>query len=109
MAGDVAGARTVRLFDAVTGELKTTFEGHADQIDCVAITKDGRLGVSGAQDGTLRSWDLETGAPLTVLEAHASFVRSLVITPDDSQLMSGSSDKTIRTAALSARSRPKTT
>ena len=93
----------MRLFDATTGELKTTFDGHVDQVDSVGITKDGRIGVSGALDGTLRSWDLETGAPLAVLEGHASFVRSLVIMPDDARLISGSSDRTIRHWSLERR------
>ena len=93
----------MRLFDAISGEQLGRFEGHADQVECVGMTKDGRIGVSGALDGTLRSWDLETIAPLAVFEGHASFVRSLAITPDDSRLISGSSDKTIRHWTLDRR------
>jgi WD40 repeat protein len=89
-----------RLFDAATGSPKKTFEGHLSQIDCVGITRDGRIGISGSQDATLRAWDLEKGTCLGVLEGHASFVRSLAIVQDDSRVISGSADKTIRQWSL---------
>jgi len=43
--------------------LVRTLQGHIDWVRAVAITPDGRRGVSASEDNTLRVWDLETGPP----------------------------------------------
>ena len=62
----------------------------------VALTPDGRKGISGSDDNTVRVWDLESGECLKVLEGHTDFVKSVALTPDGRKAISGSYDKTVR-------------
>ena len=49
-------------------------EGHTIVCNGVALTPDGRKGISGSEDKTVRVWDLESGVCLKVLEGHTDFV-----------------------------------
>ena len=48
----------------------------------VALTPDGRKGISGSYDETVRVWDLESGVCLKVLEGHTDHVTGVALTPD---------------------------
>ncbi len=50
--------RTLRLWDAATGEPLLTLPGHAAIVYNVAFDEHGRL-LSGSEDRTLRRWNLE--------------------------------------------------
>lgn len=41
--------------------------GHTGSVDCVAVTDDGRLAVSGSDDETVRVWDVSSGACIRTL------------------------------------------
>ena len=45
-------------------------KGHTNVVMSVALTPDGRKGISGSEDKTVRVWDLESGVCLKVLEGH---------------------------------------
>ena len=47
----------VAKWEASSGQLLATFEGHTDQVRAVAVHPDGRSLVSGSWDGTVRAWD----------------------------------------------------
>ena len=60
----------LRLWDAETGQLMATLEGHADLITSIAFSSDGTL-ASGSQDGTILLWDMspvitDSGDPTAV-------------------------------------------
>jgi len=88
--------RTVRLWDAVTGALLQTLEGHTGWVRSVAFSRDGKQVVSGSSDRTVRLWDAVTGALLQTLEGHTGWVRSVAFSPDGRQIVSGSGDRTVR-------------
>ena len=69
--GDLGGLdNTVRVWDLESGVCLKVLEGHTEYVDSVALTPDGRKGISGSDDNTVRLWDLESGACLKVLEGH---------------------------------------
>ena len=53
--------KTVRVWDAVTGTLINTLQGHSGGVTAVAYSPDGTKIVSGSGDKTVRVWDAVTG------------------------------------------------
>jgi WD40 repeat protein len=50
--------RTVKLWDAQTGQLITTFEGHTEPVNGVSFSSDGQHLASSSHDKTIRIWAL---------------------------------------------------
>ena len=50
------GGRTVRVWDAETGQEKAVLKGHAAEIRSVAFSSDGNRILSGSLDTRLREW-----------------------------------------------------
>jgi len=98
--------RTVRLWDAATGALQQTLEGHTESVASVAFSPesvasvafspDSKQIVSGSWDRTVRLWDAATGALQQTLEGHTELVASVAFSPDGKQVVSGSGDRTVR-------------
>ena len=88
--------KTVRLWDAVTGQCLRVLEGHTESVWSVAWSADGRQALSGSSDQTVRLWDAVTGQCLRVLEGHTESVWSVAWSADGRQALSGSEDKTVR-------------
>jgi WD40 repeat protein len=81
----------------VIGEgLMYTFTGHSDSINCVAISPNGKILVSGSEDCAIALWNLETGKILACLEEHEAGVKAIALTPDGKMLVSASADHTIK-------------
>ncbi len=59
-----SGDRTLRLWDAQTGQELFPLKGHTDRVSSVAFSPDGKRIVSGSGDRTLRVWDAQTGQEL---------------------------------------------
>jgi WD40 repeat protein len=50
------GDTTVKVWDSLTGQLKTTLLGHTDYNYCVAFSPDGQTLASGGLDNSIRVW-----------------------------------------------------
>jgi DNA-binding beta-propeller fold protein YncE len=87
---------TIRLWDAASGALLRTLEGHTSRVLGVAFSPDSRLLASASWDNTIRLWDAASGALLRTLEGHTEDVNSVAFSPDGRLLASGSLDNTIR-------------
>jgi WD40 repeat protein len=74
--------KTVRLWDAATGALLQTLEGHTSLISSIAFSPDSKQVMSGSYDKTVRLWDAATGALQQTLEGHIRFIRSVAFSPD---------------------------
>src|SRR5262245_44151459 len=98
LAGLVAGgiwSWCVRAFagpaDQLVGELRR-FEGHTDLARCLAVSRDGRLVLSGGHDKTLRLWDLNSGKQIWQTTAHRDIVRGVALPPDGKRALSSGQD-----------------
>ena len=52
----------VRIFDADSGKLIHTLEGHIDRVESASFDPEGRRIVSSSFDATVRVWDAEKGS-----------------------------------------------
>ena len=105
--------RTIRIWDAETGEELRRLVGHRDWVTCAAFSPDGRRIVSGS-GGTLvdgkpkmpgfendvRVWDLESGLELYEFPSQEDIVRSVTFTPDGEELVVGGWDGILHVATL---------
>ena len=82
--------RTIKLWDARSGELLRTLEGHTSFVESVAFAPDGNTLASGSWDKTIKIWDARSGALLRTLEGHRNWVSSVAFAPDGKTLASGS-------------------
>ncbi|KAI4767316.1 hypothetical protein E4T52_17467, partial [Aureobasidium sp. EXF-3400] len=88
--------RTVRLWDAQTGEQVQKLEGHEESVRSVAFSPDGQIVASASDDRTVRLWDAQTGEQVQKLEGHKGPVRSIAFSPDGQIVASASWDDTVR-------------
>ena len=90
--------RTVRVWDATSGEEVVEFKGHGNRVGQVKYSPDGKKLVSGDADGMVKVWDLERGPVPIKLRVKETI--SLDFSPDGSRLVStnrdGRSNSTIR-------------
>ena len=88
--------KTIKIWDANTGECLKTLEGHSDWVNSVAYSPDGTKIISGSYDKTIKIWDANTGQCLKTLDGHKYSVWSVAYSPDGTKIISGSEDKTIK-------------
>src|SRR5437660_9284405 len=80
--------KTIKLWDAATGELKRTLTEHSADVYDVTFSPKGDLLASGSKDKTIKLWDAGTGKLLRTLEGHTNIVRSVAFSPDQKTLAS---------------------
>ncbi|MDZ8080009.1 MAG: WD40 repeat domain-containing protein [Nostoc sp. DcaGUA01] len=73
-----------------------TLMGHSHIVCSLAISRDGKLLVSGSWDQTIKIWHLESGKLLHTLKGHRDRVYAIALSPDEEIIASGSADQTIK-------------
>jgi WD40 repeat protein len=87
---------TVRIWNGVTSPEAFRLDGHAKQVNNIAVAHDGLRIITGSGDNTARVLNAESGALLHILAGHTSPVTRVAITPDGSRFVTASVDKTAR-------------
>jgi WD40 repeat protein len=62
--------RTIRIWDAGSGERLQTLEGHSDSVNSVAFSHDSTRLASGSIDRTIRIWDAGSGDCMQILSVN---------------------------------------
>ena len=88
--------KTVKVWDAQTGQETLTLKGHSSDVYSVAFSPDGKRIVSGSEDKTVRVWDAESGQEMLTLKGHSDGVRSATFSPDGKRIISGGFDLTVK-------------
>lgn len=87
--------RVVRFYSLEPSGPSESELGHAQQVDTVCFSPDGRFLASGSSDNTVRIWNLATGKQQHLLQGHTGPIGSVVFAPSSQVLASGSLDGTI--------------
>ncbi len=95
-----AGDEVIRLWDVVTSELQLTFAAHANSIDSLIYSPDGKRIATHGGDNNVCLWDANTGEFLHILKDNSpTNVSSIDFLKDNKTLViasSGESDGTVR-------------
>jgi COMPASS component SWD3 len=86
--------KTVRIWDATTGESLSELKGHENFVFCV--DQQHAMVVSGSFDETVKLWDLRTGDCVCTLPAHSDPVTSVHLNRDGTCVCTASHDGLIR-------------
>src|SRR5262249_5607334 len=88
--------RTLREWNAETGELIAVLRGHTASVLDLTFAAGDRFLVSAADDQTYRVWDLGLVERTGILRGHTSFVYDVAFRPDGGQVASAAWDGTVR-------------
>ncbi len=88
--------KTVKIWDAETGQEIRTLSGHTDWVNAAAFSPDGKFIASASRDKTVKIWNVESGEPIKTLAGHSDWITSVAFSPDGKLLTSASKDATIK-------------
>jgi WD40 repeat protein len=86
----VASGHESRVFDAATGKLVASQDGHTEDIHWVSFNRDGTRVATCAGDNTARLWELPSGKLIAPLIGHTHNCTSVAFTPDQIHVVSTS-------------------
>ena len=74
--------KTVKTWDASSGECLQTLEGHRGSVVSVTFSHDSTRLMSASGDRTVKIWNASSGECLQTLEGHGSYVSSVAFSHD---------------------------
>src|SRR5579884_2790893 len=90
------GDRSIRIWNADSGQLLRTLTGHAGPVRGVAFNPESRQLASASSDATVRLWDVASGKLLATFAEHTAGTTSVAFRPNGLHLASAGEDGTVR-------------
>jgi len=87
---------TIRLYDAVTRQIRTTIVTEQGEVNGLGFAPDGRTIASAGDDGTAKTWDLDTGRKVLEIAASSDELYNALYTLDGKLLITCGYDSVIR-------------
>jgi len=99
--GDKAGAFWLYEVDTTKEDLNTARGREVpikrrEDIQCAAVSDDGRRVLTGSADGTVRLWNVETGEQLCCYKGHTATIACVAFAPGGREVVSGGADSSVR-------------
>ena len=92
-----ATSGVVKIWNALTGELLRTLQGHMSGVNSVAFDPSSNFLASGAEDNTTKLWEFkESENAVATIRGHSGFVRAVEFSPDGMYLATSSEDTTAK-------------
>ncbi len=82
-----SAGRTVRVWNAATGQEILTLSGLEGSVTRIAYSPDGSRLAAASVDGSVKVWDAVTGETFLTLRGHTSAVLGVAYSPDDRRLV----------------------
>jgi len=92
-AGD---SNAVQVWDARSGQVMLTYDGHSNLVSAVAWSPDGMHIVSASEDRTAQVWEVDTGRSILIFRGHSHYVNAVTLSPDGKYIASASIDRTVQ-------------
>jgi hypothetical protein len=73
-----------------------TLGGHANSVNAVSFSPNGKLLATGSFDNTVKLWDTSTGKEIKTLTGHTNSVYAVSFSPNGKLLATGSADSTVK-------------
>jgi WD40 repeat protein len=86
----------VRVWEAASGQMLHTLEGHKGPAWQVAFSPDGQTLASGGSDRTVRLWDVSSGQAIRVFADHRAAVKGVAFRPDGRSVLAACDDGTVK-------------
>jgi len=104
LACDQAGSddHSAMLWDVRRGVLARKLTGHADEVQAVAFSPDGRTLATSGADNVTRLWNVSTGMMKGICRGHMDDIRAIAFSPDGKTLASGGYDSKVRIWPISS-------
>jgi WD40 repeat protein/GTPase SAR1 family protein len=96
MLASPSADKTIRIWDAETGECLRTLKGHKGSVYCVAFDQASRTLASGGQDRTVKLWTTASGQLFRMMDGHENQIHYLAFDPQGGTLASASYDGTAK-------------
>ncbi len=87
---------SARVWDARSGQLLLTLNGHSGEVWDAAFSPDGKRIVTASSDKSTIVWDAETGEESAILKGHSGVVETAAFSPDGARIVTASDDATAR-------------
>ena len=88
--------KTVKLWDALSGQELLTLRGHSGPVYGVAYSPDGKRVATASGDNTVKLWDALNGQQLLTLSGYSGPVYRVAYSPDGKRLATASGDGTAK-------------
>jgi hypothetical protein len=89
--------RTIKVWNAATGNLQSTLKAHTNPVTALAITSNDRFLISGGADKHIMIWDLANPQKTPdIFRGHDNWITDMAITNNDRHLITASLDRTIK-------------
>ena len=98
--------KTIKLWNAQTGQCLKTMEGHENGVWCLNYFPDGKKLLSASSDGTSRIWDINSGKLTGTLGGHTGRVFYAMPNADGTMTTSVGSDRIINVWDMRNASKP---
>ena len=96
LSGSGVPNNNIYLWNALTGAMLTSFEGHTSSVTVLAVSPNGQYFASASLDNTVRVWKINSNISPIVYKGHTSLIQSVAWSPDSKRIASGSSDNTVQ-------------
>ena len=96
VAGFTGKDHDVDVLNASSGAKVRSFRGHANVVNTLALSHDGKFVVSTDFDARVKLWDLSTATEIRSFYGHAGHIDSLAFSKDDRRMVTTSRDGTTR-------------